>query len=111
MLEQIQSGETAIQQANDQLEIKIKQRTNELSLANDELNREIIVRAEAERELESVHQRLVEAARRAGMAEIATGVLHNVGNVLNSINVSATLVSDRVRQSKIIDLSRAYRAY
>jgi hypothetical protein len=30
----------------------------------------------------------VEVARKAGMAEVATGVLHNVGNVLNSINVS-----------------------
>ncbi len=41
------------------------------------------------------------------MAEIATGVLHNVGNVLNSINVSATLASDRIRQSKVTELVRA----
>jgi C4-dicarboxylate-specific signal transduction histidine kinase len=34
------------------------------------------------------------------MAEVATGVLHNVGNVLNSVNVSATLVADLVRRSK-----------
>ena len=34
------------------------------------------------------------------MAEVATGVLHNVGNVLNSVNVSATLVADHVRQTK-----------
>ncbi len=41
------------------------------------------------------------------MAEVATGVLHNVGNVLNSINVSATLVADRLRNSKLLELTRA----
>jgi sensor domain CHASE-containing protein/anti-sigma regulatory factor (Ser/Thr protein kinase) len=49
---------------------------------------------------------VVKAARSAGMSEIATGILHNVGNVLNSVNVSATMVSDRVRNSKIAKLTR-----
>ena len=34
------------------------------------------------------------------MAEVATGVLHNVGNVLNSVNVTTTLLSSRLRKSK-----------
>ena len=38
------------------------------------------------------------------MAEVATGVLHNVGNVLNSVNVSATLVQDQIRQSRVATL-------
>ncbi len=37
---------------------------------------------------------LVDSSRLAGMAEVATGVLHNVGNVLNSVNVSANLLRD-----------------
>ncbi|MFC6520017.1 sensor histidine kinase [Undibacterium arcticum] len=41
------------------------------------------------------------------MAEVATGVLHNVGNVLNSVNVSATLVAERISKSKVSGLSRA----
>jgi signal transduction histidine kinase len=41
------------------------------------------------------------------MAEVATGVLHNVGNVLNSVSVSATVVNERLRQSKIPKLRRA----
>ncbi len=40
------------------------------------------------------------------MAEVATGVLHNVGNVLNSVNVSATVVADRLRNSKVSSISR-----
>jgi C4-dicarboxylate-specific signal transduction histidine kinase len=42
----------------------------------------------------------VEASRAAGMAEVATGVLHNVGNVLNSVNVSSNVLAESVRKSK-----------
>jgi len=48
-----------------------------------------------------VHRQLLETSRQAGMAEVATNVLHNVGNVLNSVNVSATLVGEQVRDSKV----------
>ncbi|HYD84814.1 MAG TPA: HAMP domain-containing sensor histidine kinase, partial [Opitutus sp.] len=54
----------------------------------------------SEAELTHAHRQLLESSRQAGMAEVATGVLHNVGNVLNSVNVSATLVIDQVRESK-----------
>lgn len=58
-------------------------------------------------ELRGAQAQLVDAARQAGMAEIATNVLHNVGNVLNSVNVSANLVSQKVRGSKSAGLSKA----
>ena len=61
----------------------------------------------AERRIADVHAQLLEASRLAGMAEIATNVLHNVGNVLNSVNVSADLVSARLRSSKVKGLARA----
>ncbi|MBC8041457.1 MAG: PAS domain S-box protein, partial [Opitutaceae bacterium] len=54
----------------------------------------------AESELKAIHRQLLDTSRQAGMAEVATGVLHNVGNVLNSVNVSATLVAEQVRRSK-----------
>ena len=54
-----------------------------------------------------LNRQLIETSRQAGMAEVATGVLHNVGNVLNSVSVSATLVSDRLRSSKVVNLCRA----
>ncbi len=56
--------------------------------------------------LERTRKELVDASRVAGMAEVATGVLHNVGNVLNSVNVSATLVADQVRRSKSPNVGR-----
>jgi hypothetical protein len=41
------------------------------------------------------------------MADVAAGVMHNIGNVLNSINVSTTTLTDRVRKSKVGGLARA----
>ncbi len=69
--------------------------------------RDITERKWAEQQLEELHKKVVDASRQAGMAEIATGVLHNVGNVLNSVNVSATLVSDKIRKSKVSSLTKA----
>jgi PAS domain S-box-containing protein len=67
---------------------------------------DITERRRAEGELERVHQQLLVASRQAGMAEVATNVLHNVGNVLNSVNVSASVVSERIRRSKCTGLAR-----
>ena len=52
------------------------------------------------------HKQLLVASRYAGMAEVANNVLHNVGNVLNSVNVSASLVADRIKKSKSTGLTR-----
>jgi PAS domain S-box-containing protein len=50
---------------------------------------------------EEQHKQLVDASRLSGMAEVATNVLHNVGNVLTSVNVSAALIVCSVRASKV----------
>jgi PAS domain S-box-containing protein len=64
------------------------------------ISEDITERKRAEAELDNTRNELLDVSRRAGMAEVATGVLHNVGNVLNSVNVSATLMGDRLRKSK-----------
>jgi PAS domain S-box-containing protein len=71
-----------------------------------EFLRDIGARKETEQELERVHKQLMTASRQAGMAEVATNVLHNVGNILNSVNISASLVIERVKQSKGPGVSR-----
>jgi PAS domain S-box-containing protein len=70
------------------------------------VSEDITERKRAELELEHLHEQLRTAARQAGMAEVATSVLHNVGNILTSVNVAATLLAARVRQSKAADLGR-----
>ncbi len=72
-----------------------------LAVIND-----ITARKQTEVELITAQQRLLESSRLAGMAEMATGVLHNVGNVLNSVNVAANCLADGVRKSKAPNLAR-----
>jgi hypothetical protein len=64
------------------------------------INRDITERKEWESRLEKMHAQLLDVSRQAGMAEVATSVLHNVGNVLNSVNTSATIIADRLKNSK-----------
>ncbi|TLZ54003.1 MAG: PAS domain S-box protein [Gammaproteobacteria bacterium] len=67
---------------------------------------DITERRQADEELEQVHKQLLVASRHAGMAEVATNVLHNVGNVLNSVNVSASLLAERIKTSKCARLGQ-----
>jgi len=69
--------------------------------------RDISARKEAEVRLGEMHRSLVEVSRQAGMAEIATGVLHNVGNALNSVNVSAAVVTERLHGLHVTSMTRA----
>jgi signal transduction histidine kinase len=73
------------------------------------IQRDITERKRAQAELESIHKQLLEASRRSGMAEIATNVLHNVGNVLNSVNVSASLAVESMKKSEASGLARAVK--
>lgn len=50
--------------------------------------------------------RLRDASREAGMAEVATGVLHSVGNVLNSLGVSAALLQTKLSNSRVGNVRR-----
>jgi PAS domain S-box-containing protein len=76
-------------------------KVTKIVLAND-----VTERNRAQRQLEEMHKQLVQASRQAGMAEVATGVLHNVGNVLNSVNVSATVLGESIRKSKAASIRK-----
>ena len=91
----------------------------------ESLNKEIATRAAAEeelarhrdhldklvtertRQLEKIHEELVIVSRKAGMSEVATGVLHNVGNILNSVNVAANFVEERIAKLRAGELKTA----
>src|SRR5258705_11837628 len=60
----------------------------------------------AEQREDILQQQLRDASRQAGMADVATSVLHNVGNVLNSVNVSANLVGESLKRSRAAGLGR-----
>ncbi|MDY7230134.1 ATP-binding protein [Hyalangium rubrum] len=85
MADKVQEREEALRQANEGLEQRVDART---------------------RELKEVNRKLVDVARRAGMAEVATNVLHNVGNVLNSVNTTAMVVRERLEALRLEQVSR-----
>lgn len=55
---------------------------------------------EQTQQLRDAQSQLQTEARRAGMAQVATDALHNVGNVLTSVNVSAHVLASQVRESR-----------
>jgi PAS domain S-box-containing protein len=77
---------------------------------------DITARKEAEAELEKLHRSLAETSRKAGMAEVASGMLHNIGNVLNSLNVSISMLEQALQKSrtsamgKLADMLEARKA-
>lgn len=60
----------------------------------------------AEAELADAHRKLLDTSRRAGMADVASSVLHNVGNVLNSVNISTSQIATALRGSAVGDVGR-----
>ena len=67
---------------------------------------DITERKRMEEEKLQLHEQLLDTSRQLGMAEVAAGVLHNVGNVLNSINVSIGVITDLLKHSMVGDVGR-----
>lgn len=80
---------------------------HQVEVRTAQLQKEIEERKRIEAEMELGQKRLLQASRLAGMAEVATNVLHNVGNVLNGANMLATMIGEQVRRSKISSLVKA----
>lgn len=59
--------------------------------------------------LNNTYKRFVEHAQREGIADIATNILHNIGNILNSINVSVHLMEECAKSTVIDDIIMAGR--
>ena len=68
---------------------------------------DITERKRAESLLADANRKLIDTAHMAGKAEVATSVLHNVGNVLTSINVLASTVHEKVAGSRCSGLAKA----
>jgi two-component system, NtrC family, sensor kinase len=80
----------------------------------NELDREKLELSASNQKLEETQGKLLQSARdlaevsrRAGMADVATGVLHNVGNALNSVNVAAGVIESRLKALRLTGLGRA----
>ncbi|MFK7817561.1 MAG: PAS domain-containing protein, partial [Planctomycetaceae bacterium] len=68
---------------------------------------DISQRKQAEEEKSELDRRPRDTARMAGKAEVASEVLHNVGNVLNSLNVATTMLREHLSCSHVSQLTKA----
>ncbi len=96
-----------LEYTNGVIEERIQRRTKELATTNEQLHAEFVEHQKTQEQREHALRKLAEASRRAGMAEVATGVLHNVGNVLNSVNVSANMLLSANSCSRVSRLKKA----
>ena len=75
-------------------------RTDEIGTLANEFDRMVA-------RLRDARSHMLEVAHRAGMAEIATDVLHNVGNAMNTINVATGTLGERLQNSRSVGLDKA----
>ncbi len=101
-------------QADDQIEYEGLRKNGQTFLLeivvtqvelNDEDIRIVVLRDISYRK--ELEQRLAEAAHKSGMADLATGVLHNIGNILNSVNIAGEEIARISRNSKVVGLIKA----
>lgn len=89
------------------LEQMIEDRARDIFQVNEELQKTNDRLQTSLDELQSTQRALVDASRKAGMADVATTVLHNVGNALNSVNVAANMLSSVAKGSKAAGVGKA----
>jgi len=68
---------------------------------------DVTARIHAEQREEALQGQLREKSHQAGMAEIATGVLHNVGNLLNSLSAANTTARSELQSLRLDRLEQA----
>ena len=106
---EIERANSQLKEANSELEmsrVQILEKNQALETTNTSLQVEMSERIKAQAERESLHQQLVQASRQAGMADVASSVLHNVGNVLTSINVSTDILLKTLKKPMVGDVCR-----
>lgn len=104
---QVAERTLALSRKTEQLEERIQashRAEREIQALNEELEERVRDRTVA---LELAQRDLVENAHYAGMAEIANSILHNVGNILNSVSTSGYLIRQTIEDSKMTSILRA----
>jgi C4-dicarboxylate-specific signal transduction histidine kinase len=84
----------ALQQAHDELERKVDERTADLSAANLLLQDEVAERIRAERTLHAAQDELVQAGKLAAIGQLSTGIAHELNQPLAALR---TLSGNSVR--------------
>ena len=89
----------------EQSQAQVVLQNEQLEQANDLLKHEVQERKQIQLEREELNRRLLERSRSVGMADVASTVLHNIGNVLNSVNISVDVAKRALAQVPINDVA------
>lgn len=84
---------------------KVVAQNEQLERINDTLVQEIEERKRIQAERELLNRKLLERSRSVGMADVASTVLHNVGNVLNSLNISVDVAMRALKRVPVDDIA------
>jgi PAS domain S-box-containing protein len=87
-------AEAEIKALNQDLEKRVRERTAELTAANEELVTEISQRIKAERAKEKLQSELLQAQKMDAIGRLAGGIAHDFNNILVSISGYAELLMD-----------------
>ncbi|CEG57984.1 ATP-binding protein [Legionella fallonii] len=73
---------------------------------NQKLNNEVSKRIDLAKENQDLYAQLNTAIKKAGMTDVVTNVLHDIGTILNSINTSISIISEKISKSRVADLAK-----
>jgi two-component system NtrC family sensor kinase len=99
--------EEALQQAHDELELRVRERTAELAFANESLQREMAERQQAEAQLQQQREALYQREKLAAMGSLLASVAHELNNPLSVVMVQADLLREEIGQGSLAEQVRA----
>ncbi len=96
-----------IERQKNALHVLVSDRTKELKTKKEQLEEQKDQLESTLVELEETRQELADNAHKAGMTEVATGILHNVGNLINTANITVQSIRETIAKSRMQRLSQA----
>jgi PAS domain S-box-containing protein len=91
-------AESALQRANEELEIKVNDRTSELTHTVEQLQVEIQERGRVEENLRAMQNQIIVQEKLASLGSLTAGIAHEIRNPLNFVNNFSELSAELAQE-------------